>query len=223
MPAAVLFDWDNTLVDSWATIHEALLHTFAAMDHPAWTLEETRERVRHSLRDSFPKLFGERWEDARRLYLGRFEAIHLQRLRPIDGAERQLRLLKDAGLYLAVVSNKTGRLLRNEVAALGWQDYFSRVVGAGDASADKPHRAPIDAALSGGSIVAGHRVWYVGDTGIDIDCAVNAGCVPVLVHAATADTVDQDRASFYFVDFAAFEAALFDRRPCKPGATSSNS
>ena len=23
-PRAILFDWDNTLVDSWATIHEAL-------------------------------------------------------------------------------------------------------------------------------------------------------------------------------------------------------
>ena len=23
-PRAILFDWDNTLVDTWATIHEAL-------------------------------------------------------------------------------------------------------------------------------------------------------------------------------------------------------
>jgi phosphoglycolate phosphatase len=27
-PRAILFDWDNTLVDSWAVIHEALVVTF---------------------------------------------------------------------------------------------------------------------------------------------------------------------------------------------------
>ena len=25
LPRAIVFDWDNTLVDSWATIHEALV------------------------------------------------------------------------------------------------------------------------------------------------------------------------------------------------------
>ena len=57
-------DWDNTLVDSWSTIHEALNFLMAAMDKPLWTIEETRERVRLSLREAFPRIFGERWEEA---------------------------------------------------------------------------------------------------------------------------------------------------------------
>jgi phosphoglycolate phosphatase len=57
-PSAVLFDWDNTLVDSWAVIHAALNETFTAMDHPNWTREETEARVRGSLRDTFPGMFG---------------------------------------------------------------------------------------------------------------------------------------------------------------------
>ena len=89
-PRAVLFDWDNTLVDSWATIHAALEVTLAAMGQPRWTLEETKARVRESLRDSFPRLFGPRWEEARRLYLDTFRAIHLDRLRPLPGAEAML-------------------------------------------------------------------------------------------------------------------------------------
>ena len=40
-PKAVLFDWDNTLVDSWAVIHAALNETLTAMDHPNWTRAET--------------------------------------------------------------------------------------------------------------------------------------------------------------------------------------
>ncbi len=52
-PRAILFDWDNTLVDSWATIHEALNHVMAAMGKPQWSLAETRARVRLSLREAF--------------------------------------------------------------------------------------------------------------------------------------------------------------------------
>ena len=56
-PRAILFDWDNTLVDSWTTIHEALNAVMAAMEKPLWSLRETKERVRLSLRESFPLSF----------------------------------------------------------------------------------------------------------------------------------------------------------------------
>ena len=57
LPRAILFDWDNTLVDSWPTILDALNTTFEAFDMAPWSMIEARERVRHSMRDSFPKLF----------------------------------------------------------------------------------------------------------------------------------------------------------------------
>ncbi|HML10598.1 MAG TPA: HAD hydrolase-like protein, partial [Stellaceae bacterium] len=146
-PRAIIFDWDNTLVDSWATIHEALNFLMAAMDRPSWTIEETRERVRLSLRESFPQIFGERWQEAQKIYLDRFRAIHLERLTPLPGRETMLRTLAAAGHYLAVVSNKTGAVLRNEAAHLGWSGLFGAIVGAGDAHADKPHGAPVELAL----------------------------------------------------------------------------
>lgn len=180
-PNAILFDWDNTLVDSWGTIHEALNQTFAVMGTPAWTLDEVKQRVRHSLRDSFPKLFGASWEQARNLYLANFEALHLDRLTPLPGAAELVEALHGSGLYLGVVSNKTGRLLRREVAALGWEPRFCSVVGAGDAAADKPHRAPVALALAGSGVEPGGSVWFVGDTDIDMACAINSGCVPVWV------------------------------------------
>ena len=70
-PKALLFDWDNTLVESWDAIHHALVVTFEAMGHEPWSLDETKARVRRSLRDAFPALFGARWEEARKLYLER--------------------------------------------------------------------------------------------------------------------------------------------------------
>src|SRR5437588_4404543 len=121
-PRAILFDWDNTLVDSWATIHEALNFLMRAMGQLEWSLAETRERVRLSLRETFPILFGERWEEAQGIYLDMFREIHLDRLNPLPGREAMLRALAKEGMYLGVVSNKTGELLRREVARLGWSD-----------------------------------------------------------------------------------------------------
>jgi phosphoglycolate phosphatase len=180
-PRAILFDWDNTLVDSWGTIHHALNVMLEAMGHPVWTMEETRERVRHSLRDTFPRMFGERWQEAQRLYLDAFTAVHLERLTPLFGAAELVERLCADGFYLGIVSNKTGPVLRREAEKLGWSPHFGRVVGATDAASDKPHRAVVDLALQGSGIEAGEEVWFVGDTGIDMECALNAGCLPVLV------------------------------------------
>lgn len=183
-PRAILFDWDNTLVDSWTTIHEALNVVMAAMEKPLWSLQETKQRVRLSLRESFPLHFGERWEEARQIYLEVFSSIHLERLSPLPGSGALLQGLAELGIFLGVVSNKTGSLLRREAEWIGWSELFGSLVGAGDAALDKPDSAPVILALEpSGGIGPGEAVWLVGDTGVDMACAWNSGCVPVLLGA----------------------------------------
>ncbi len=184
-PRAILFDWDNTLVDNWGSIHSAMNATFEAMGRRPWTMAETRKRARRSLRDTFPEMFGERWLEARRLFYERMEVIHLQTLKRLPGAELLLRDLAGSAIWVAVVSNKTGKYLRREVAHLGWDEFFSRVVGAMDASADKPASAPVDLALEGSGLTKGGNVWFVGDAAVDLECAHNSGCVAVLVNDPT--------------------------------------
>lgn len=186
-PSAVLFDWDNTLVDSWAVIHAALNETFGAMGHPLWTRAETEARVRGSLRDTFPGMFGSRWQEAEKIFYEAFGRIHLERLTPLPGAADLLHELADAGIYLGVVSNKRGHFLRLEAEHLGWHGHFKRLAGAGDCARDKPHRDHVDHALGLGTEspgpAAGRDVWFVGDADIDMVCARNAGCRAVLVRA----------------------------------------
>lgn len=183
LPRAILFDWDNTLVDTWPVIHDAVNHTLAAMGQPPWTYDETRRRVRRSAREAFPELFGDRWQEARTVFHARFQAIHLDALAVMPGAEALLATLAARGIWLGVVSNKAGDHLRREAGHLGWDRYFHRLIGANDAARDKPDPVAIAAALDGAPVAAGPGVWFIGDTDIDLLAARNAGCVGVLVRA----------------------------------------
>jgi phosphoglycolate phosphatase len=180
-PRAILFDWDNTLIDSWLTITDALNTTFEAFDMPPWTLNEVRARVARSMRDSFPALFGDKWRDAGEVFYERYAAIHVKMLKPLPGAETMLQTLNDTGIHLGVVSNKKGDFLRNEVKHLEWDRFFGAIVGALDAEIDKPDPKPVDLALKPSGIERGPGVWFAGDASIDLECAHNAGLTPILI------------------------------------------
>ncbi|HEX4112413.1 MAG TPA: HAD hydrolase-like protein [Stellaceae bacterium] len=192
-PRAVLFDWDNTLVDSWDTIHDALGYCFTEMGREPWSLAEVKARTRLSLAEAFPPIFGERWQEARDHYFNRFHAVHLERIKPLPGVLAMLEGLAELDMPLAVVSNKTGATLRKEAAHFGWTSRFAKLVGAGDASADKPAAAPILLALEAARLTSGADIWYVGDTALDMQCAANAGCHGVLLHTDAAGDPDFER------------------------------
>ncbi|APH54402.1 Putative phosphatase [Granulibacter bethesdensis] len=185
-PDAILWDWDNTLIDGWAAITAALNAVFRHFGRPVWTVMETKAQVRGSARDTFPTMFGVRWEEARDIFYGTLSASHLDHLKPMPGAEAMLRA---ASLWpQAVVSNKAGDFLRREVAYIGWEPFFGAVIGAGDAAADKPAAAPILLALER-MRYDGERskVWYIGDTALDMQAARAAGCTAILLGDAAHD------------------------------------
>lgn len=208
-PRAALFDWDGTLVDCFAAIRRALDDTLTAMGHAPWDAEQARRRIGLSLRDYFPSLFGDRWPEARAIYQKSYAAHHLESLRPQPGADELLSAFAEAGAYLGVVSNKTGRYLRREVRHLAWERYFGRLVGATDAAQDKPDVAAVRLALEGSGIAPGPKVWFIGDDIVDLTCARNARCVPVLVGAAgESDLSRKMEDAWFFPDCGALTALV---------------
>jgi phosphoglycolate phosphatase len=185
-PSAILWDWDNTLVDGWAAIEAGLNAAFRAFGLPEWDRARVLGSVRRSLRESFPDLFGAEWERARDIFYAEVRARHLALLTPLPGAEAALA----AAARLApqgVVSNKQGPLLRAEAEHLGWAGRFGALVGAGDAVRDKPDPAPIALALAAIGRSPGPEVWYIGDTALDMEAARRAGCRAVLLGEAAHD------------------------------------
>lgn len=183
-PSAILYDWDNTLVDTWPVIHAAMNALFRHMEMAEWTLEETKARVRKSMRDSFPEMFGDRWEEARDVFYAGFETLHIEALAAAPGADTMLAAIHAAGIPQGVVSNKQGRYLRKEAEHLNWTRFFHSLVGAGDAARDKPAPDPAILALDGVPAEVGPSVYFVGDSGVDMEIAHAAGLSPILIHPA---------------------------------------
>lgn len=179
-PKAVLFDWDNTLVDTWPVIHTALNMTMRFMNHEEWSLDYVRATVKKSMRDSFPALFGDDWKKAADKYQESYRSIHLEQLQPIPGAEDVLKALKETDWFVGIVSNKRGVSLRRELEHLGWNQYFSAAVGSEDSAYDKPNPAPVLEALKGTTLMTGAHIWFVGDTAVDLECAQVTRCTPIL-------------------------------------------
>lgn len=184
-PSVLLFDWDNTLIDSWPCLHHVVNVLMTRMGRPTWTMDETRRRIGRSMRDTFPEMFGDRWQEARDVFLSEFQAVHLDMLSVLDGMDAMLTALAARQVPMGLVSNKTGALLRREIAALGWQDRFFAAVGAGDAARDKPAPEAVIMALQQMPGTGGQgpdaSVWLIGDSPTDMTCAHACGLTPVLL------------------------------------------
>lgn len=190
LPKAILFDWDNTLVDTWRTVLEAMNTALESVNRPLVTIEEFWERPHRSMRDTAVELFGEQAEKGEKIYYEAFSKLHLETIRVLEGAEILLKDLKKRGIYSGVVSNKDGHHLRKEVTHLGWDPHFHKIIGARDTQEDKPSSIPVLAALQGSTIAPSHDVWFVGDSIVDVLCARASGCVPIVVGDGEASQQD---------------------------------
>ena len=181
LPKAIIFDWDNTIVDTWPIIHLALEATFKTFNKPFWSFEHTKNNVHLSLKDSFPQIFGDQTEEAAQIYYDNYTSNSLNKLTVLEGAQELLELIsKEYGIYTAVLSNKKGEYLRREAELLDLSQYFKILIGSLDTEFDKPSIIPLQKSLSLSNFNLDSNIWMVGDSIIDMECAYNANITPIL-------------------------------------------
>lgn len=186
-PQAFIFDWDNTLVDSWDMIYDIVNHTLKTFRGEIWPMEKIKETTHLSAKDNFPKIFGAQAEEALielRRYAEENHTHYLDSLKMMSGALDLLHYLKAKKIPCAIVSNKHAHRLRIEVEHMGLNDYFTAVYGSTDFPHDKPNPYPAERAIEANKIAAPYT-WFVGDTPADWDCARNANCQPIAVGELT--------------------------------------
>ncbi len=171
-PAAVLWDWDGTLVDSAEASYRCYVRlfdsygigfdraVFARTYSPNW--HRTYEAV---------GLAPDRWPEADQRWLGHYCA---EESRLIAGAREALRRLDEAGITQAVVTSGDRTRVSRELSTLDVERYFRTAVFGGDARRRKPHPEALLLALER-LAVAPAQAAYVGDSPEDVEMARAAG------------------------------------------------
>ena len=180
-PDAILFDWDNTLVNNWDPIFISYNETLKKLGLKKKSKEETLKNAKYSLRETFPNLFKEDWRKARKIFYKTFKKIHLQKIKPLPKVEKVLKIINKKKIPCGVISNKDSDLLRKEINKLGWKKYFHVIVGANEAKKDKPSKFPFLLALKKMSLKFNKKIWYVGDNDLDVEFAKKNKCFSVFI------------------------------------------
>lgn len=179
-PKAIIFDWDNTLANTWPLIHQSIDKTMIKMGQEPWGLQKVKDNVHKSMRESFPEIFGDKWEEAGDFYKNSYRSLHLK-IELLDGSLDLINKIAEKNILQFVVSNKIGATLRKEAKAINVDEKFFSLIGASDANNDKPSKAPVELALMGSDIEIGKdEIWFIGDTITDVACALNCGVTPII-------------------------------------------
>ena len=185
--SAVLFDLDDTLIDSFDARVDALTNAFrgAGLQHldPKQFFHELRGR---QLLDALTELEEREGQDLglveryRQAYWNRRPGL----ISMYPGIGPLLEALLGRGISLGVVTQKwrsvelDGRRVgaAEELSELGIADIFSAIVGLEDVTRFKPDPEPVEVALRRLSVAPPEAVM-VGDSPADIEAGRAAGCL----------------------------------------------
>ena len=187
--SAVLWDLDDTLLDTLAARMHALDHAYELClgsktdplalwrSHRGGTLEDLGRRLLGADYLKFTTAY-------RDYYYGQQRTA-----RPFAGIPEVLAHFAEHQVPMAVVTSKSSWGATDELASTGLLQFFGAVVGFDDTDEHKPDPEPVLAALDRLAVDATENVLFVGDSPADIFAARNAGCQPV---AALWGTLDQE-------------------------------
>ena len=178
----VVFDLDGTLVDTAPDLVASLNHTIAAHGLAPVTYEDLTHLVGHGARAMIERAFRLRGnpldETELPAMMDRFVEHYLAGMpgesRPYPGLTASLDRLLDAGMKLAVCTNKMESLARPLIDGLNLGGYFAAITGGDTFAVRKPDPAHLTGTVerAGGNI---RQTVMVGDSLNDLKVAVNAG------------------------------------------------
>ncbi len=179
-PSAIIFDFDDTLIDSKPITTKALFATLKKFNISKDIIDHMQIDTSRSMRDYFYQIFSHNIYQARDTYYEYYTEFSKD-IKMLENAEKVLEYLNQHKVFNTIVSNKNGTLLRKEVTEhFQWDKYFQAVIGSGDASEDKPSMLPAKLALSKLNLPDYCNVLLIGDSLIDIQTAKNLGCKSIL-------------------------------------------
>ncbi len=186
----IIFDWDNTLDDSFPALFDSWNYTLAKFGKPQWDDATAKKNIRKTAHEIMPEVFGGDWEKAIVDYRAYYYDNHTKPT-ILPCVEDLLKALKKDGKILGVISNKGEAVLHDIAKQSGLEGYFDVIMGADKNRLGKPDPSTMDIMLDKiGYTGSRDTIWYVGDTDIDIQFAKKAGTKSIFVENAGLETVD---------------------------------
>lgn len=186
MKKLVIFDLDGTLLDTIADLAVATNHALEQLGYPTHETEVIRTYVGNGINKLLERALpaNERTEEnvmrMRTHFIPYYDAHNADLSAPYPGIVSLLETLQEKGLQLAVASNKyqeaTAKLVEQYFPTIS----FIEVLGQRDGIAVKPDPIIVFDILKK-TDVSKEEVLYVGDSGVDMQTALNAGVDAVAV------------------------------------------
>jgi pyrophosphatase PpaX len=178
LPAAAVFDWDGTLVDTMAMIYRA---NVVSLRHYGLTMsrEWFREQYTPDWRRGYQELGipEHLWDEM----AGRW-AAEMARMRPraMPWARGALRDLRRRGVKVGLVTASTRGVVEPNIERLGMAGVFQTAWYSDDVERSKPDPEALVRALDDLGVAAADTM-YVGDTLVDLEMTLAAGAEFVAV------------------------------------------
>ena len=179
-----VFDLDGTLVNTLQDLTDSLNYALTECDLPTLTQERVAAIVGHSVHymceNAVPPEHLDKAGQVLSIYTARYREHSLDRSHPYDGMIDALNVIKQAGVTLAIVSNKPHADTVKVVSQLYPSGMFSLVLGRTEKFTVKPAPDSLNFVMDFLGVTPAESV-YVGDSDVDVLFAHNAGmrCVSV--------------------------------------------
>ncbi len=182
---AVVFDLDGTLLNTLEDLTDSTNAALKYCGYPERTVDEVRRFVGNGIYKLIERAVPENAyaQDIKKCYdffCDDYKKNMANKTKPYDGVDGLLKNLYDAGLLLAIVTNKAD-FAAQELCGSLFGKYVKVVVGSDGLRPDKPAPDGVYYALSRLGVSKEEAV-FVGDSEVDIATAKNADidCIGVL-------------------------------------------
>ena len=180
MKKLVIFDLDGTLLNTIADLAHSTNYALNKLGYPTHDTEKYNFMVGNGINKLFERALpeGEKTEEnvlrVRKEFIPYYDVHNADDSRPYPGISELLSYLQSEGIQLAVASNKYQAATEKLIAYYFPKIRFTAVFGQREGVNVKPDPTIVDDILS---IAKTDRkdVLYVGDSGVDMQTAINAG------------------------------------------------
>lgn len=190
-PRLIIFDYDNTLVDSWPQDFETSNEVFKALGLPPMDVFEMLQQPHTPAVAAIVEKTGLPYDKVKATYNTVYNAIHRIIAAPLPGAHALLEWIKEMGMLAVVISNKEHDLLEDTVEKVGWSKHFDKAYGARKNKPHKPDPWVVDEIIKDlPRSISKEEILFVGDAlSTDIACALQANVTPVWMSQYSVDEV----------------------------------